>query len=280
MSSRSRLFLTGVVALFTACGGRALTSSDEPGCVLACEPSPAAGGAPLAEAGRAGELPAAKGGSGASDEAAGAPSALGGAAGDDAVGSGGEEELGGAGAGGTCSAARFANGVLDYAFGGGQNHGQKALFPAAIFGPPVAGDPGSLVSLGNGGWVVVEFAGNAIVDGPGTDFTVFENPLGNFKELATVAVSDDAVSWFEFPCTAAQDAADYGDCAGVGAVHSSPKNGIDPLDPGVSGGDHYDLAELHLSHARYVRVTDRVDLTGLAGVFDLDSVAIINAECP
>jgi hypothetical protein len=169
---------------------------------------------------------------------------------------------------------------VSHAFGGGQNFNQVAGFPKAILGPPAAGNPSSVVSLGNGGWVVLGFSGNAIVDGPGVDFTVFENPLPSFQELATIAVSDDGQHWSEFPCTAAQDASDFGFCAGVGVVYSSPSNGIDPLDPTVSGGDHYDLADIGVTHARYVRITDRVDLDGTAGVFDLDAVAIVHAQCP
>lgn len=203
--------------------------------------------------------------------------------------SAGEPSLGGEANGGaagapveSCTApgARFATSVTDHAFGGGQNFNQSK-FPAPLFGPPEANEPMSVLSLGNGGYVVLAFDGNAIVDGPGVDFTVFENPLPVFQELATVAVSEDGESWFEFPCTAAQDGPDYGACAGVALVYSSSANGIDPLDPAVSGGDHYDLAELGLSRARFVRITDRADLVGgTADVFDLDAVALVNAECP
>jgi hypothetical protein len=35
-----------------------------------------------------------------------------------------------------------------------------------------------------------------------------------------------------------------------------------------------------VSEARYVRITDRVDLTGISGTFDLDAVSIVHAECP
>ena len=51
---------------------------------------------------------------------------------------------------------------------------------------------------GNGGSVVLAFAHNAIVDGPGDDFVVFENAFfvdGDesqvFAELAEVAISED-----------------------------------------------------------------------------------------
>jgi hypothetical protein len=199
----------------------------------------------------------------------------------DPRGSGGAE----GGAGGAppwvcIAASRFATRVIDHAFGGGQGFNQDR-FPEPILGAPEANQPSSVVSLGNGGFVVLAFNDNAVVDGPGPDFTVFENPLPGFHELATVAISDDAEQWFEFPCTATNSGPDYGDCAGVAPVYSSSSNGVDPLDPAVSGGDHYDLAELGVTRARFVRITDRADLVGgTADVFDLDAVAIINAACP
>jgi hypothetical protein len=185
--------------------------------------------------------------------------------------------------------ARFVTGSPSHQFGDGQNVGQ-ATFPAPILGPPrgEGACQGSLdvVSLGNGGSVVVEFAGNAIVDGPGADFIVFENAFGlscnlssPFVELATVSVSDDGATWVEFPCTAV--AAPYGSCAGWNPVYANADtNTIDPLDPAVAGGDAFDLADVGVARARYVRIVDRVDITGTAGVFDLDAVSIVNAACP
>jgi hypothetical protein len=35
-----------------------------------------------------------------------------------------------------------------------------------------------------------------------------------------------------------------------------------------------------LAAARSIRITDRPDLTGTAGVFDLDAVGIVNVRCP
>ncbi len=185
--------------------------------------------------------------------------------------------------------ARFVTGVVDHSFGPGQNQGQDR-FPSNIFGPPHGGGccQGSLdtVSLGNGGSVTVEFAGNAIVDGPGPDFIVFENAFytnGNpdqvFAELGTVEVSADGQTWTGFPCTAL--APPYGSCAGWHPVYANPDtNNIDPLDPKVAGGDAFDLADIGVSYARYVRITDRPDQTGFSGVFDLDAVGIVNALCP
>lgn len=191
----------------------------------------------------------------------------------------------------TCdgAGARFATSSPSHAFGPGQDIGQ-ALFPAPVLGPPKGGGDcqGSLdvVSLGNGGSVVLAFDGNAIIDGPGPDFIVFENAFGvgcdtsnPFAELGTVSVSDDGVTWVDYPCTAV--AAPYGACSGWHPVYANADtNAIDPLDPAVAGGDAYDLADVGLARARFVRVVDRVDLTGTAGVYDLDAVGIVHPACP
>lgn len=187
--------------------------------------------------------------------------------------------------------ARFVTGSPAHEFGPGQNTGQD-VFPTPILGPPKGGGAcngsNDVVSLGNGGFVVVEFAGNAIVDGPGPDFIVFENPFGIgttcdtsnvFAELGTVSVSEDGVTWTEFPCTATSPP--YGQCSGYRPVlANADTNDIDPTDPAVAGGDAYDLADIGVTSARYVRVQDRADLTGMAGVYDLDAVSIVHPACP
>jgi hypothetical protein len=139
--------------------------------------------------------------------------------------------------------------------------------PEVALGPPVGGGccQGSLdvVSLGNGGTIVVGFGGSAIVDGPGPDFVVFENAFETadtvFAEIASVEVSEDGMHWDAYPCTDA---------------------GPGPVDPSSSGGDAFDLADLGLARVRFVRITDRADLTGAAGVFDLDAVGVVHAACP
>src|SRR5947209_8553379 len=75
-----------------------------------------------------------------------------------------------------------------------------------------------------------------------------------------------------------------GDCAGWHAVYSNPSNGISPVDPARAGGDAFDLADVGLAHARFVRVRDKSRETcappnrpNNAG-FDLDAIAIVNAE--
>ena len=52
------------------------------------------------------------------------------------------------------------------------------------------------------------------------------------------------------------------------------------FDVDSAGGDGFDLADLGLERARWVRMTDRADLEGFQGVFDLDAVGIVNAACP
>jgi hypothetical protein len=200
----------------------------------------------------------------------------------------GGEASGGVGAAGgveipgdpVCS--RFASEVVSTSFGDGQPFGQAQL-PDIVLGPPLGGGccTGSLdvASLGNGGEIVLAFGSGRIVDGPGPDFVVFENPFeagsGVFAELGTVSLSEDGDTWHTFPCDATD--APYGSCAGFTPVLL---DGVDAaFDPADSGGDAFDLADLGIGEARFVRIVDRGDITGLNGVFDLDAVGIVNLEC-
>jgi hypothetical protein len=197
---------------------------------------------------------------------------------------------------GVSAAARgqdpFADVVVS--FTPGRNAGFGAdHFPQIVLGPPVgAGDAeGSLdvLSLGDGGSIVLQFTDNVICDGPGPDFTVFENAFyaggtGGpvFADVGIVAVSQDGVHFVEFP----YDATSLDGLAGKTPVYSSPGNGIDPTDPTVSGGDTFDLATVGLAWAAYVRITDpgaaipdpgnRVPGGNNAG-FDLDAIAAVHS---
>jgi hypothetical protein len=206
---------------------------------------------------------------------------------DAAAGGGAAGSSGAAGASSGCSS--FVTEVTEHEFGPGQNIGQLT-FPAPILGPPRGGGQlsGSLdvVSLGNGGTVTLQFGESKVVDGPGIDFLVFENAFeiaGSdgevFAELATVEVSVDGVEWHAFACTA--ESPPYGGCAGHHPVYANAEeNEIDPLDPSAAGGDGFDLSDIGVAEARFVRITDREDLIGQNGVFDLDAVGIVNAVCP
>jgi hypothetical protein len=171
--------------------------------------------------------------------------------------------------------------------------------PTIVEGPPVGfgTSQGStnVVSLGVGGTIIVTFAPNAIVDGPGIDFVVFENPFwigGNssdvYAEPGTVSVSDDGVTWTSFPCTATVESPPYGSCAGVNPVMSAPGNGISPVDYPACGGDAFDLADIGVTHANFVKIVDHSgevcpsdpSQQPKTDGFDLDAIAIINAETP
>lgn len=254
-----------LVALCAACGDDLDTTPD---------PSSTSGaggdGATSGDVGGAG-------GARATGGAGGTPSA-GGAGGDDGQG----------GFGGSFDAPLvcegpgpiFATHVLATSYGPGQSFGRDGM-PEIALGPPVGGGccQGSLdvVSLGDGGMVVLGFDGNAIADGPGPDFVVFENAFeigatGElFAEPATVEVSADGLTWTAFPCPDAP----FAGCAGVSPVFlNTPVTTIDPV---AHGGDAFDLADVGLTEARFVRITDRADL---GSVFDLDAVGIVHPVCP
>jgi hypothetical protein len=150
-----------------------------------------------------------------------------------------------------------------------------------------------VVSLGYKGEIVVGFDPNAIIDQPGPDFIVFENafyaggdPAKPAADLGEVSVSDDGTTWSTFPCAPAASAP-FGACAGWHPVYSAPGSGISPVDPATAGGDVYDLADVGLTHARYIRIRDMGSVAcPEAGAkptnvgFDLDAIAIVHAAMP
>lgn len=211
----------------------------------------------------------------------------------------------------------YADAVTSYAIGtnGGFN---QSFLPDVVLGAPAGGGlfGGTLdvFSLGLLGEIVLEFSDNVIVDGPGVDFTVFENPFltenqafqlieSVFSEAGRVGVSQDGVVFVDFAC--AQTAGDhpfYVGCAGVypaladgesDARHPSVPTFAPPiasfigmLKPNVvvpdgSGGDSFDLADVGLAWARYVRVRAADHVVGPGdppvGGFDLDAVAAVNS---
>jgi hypothetical protein len=189
---------------------------------------------------------------------------------------------------------RFVTKLVSVTYGACSGFGQGAL-PGIIEGPPVGAgtEEGSLnvLSLGNGGEMVVSFAPNAIVDGPGVDFIVFENPfwIGGdpndpYAEPGQISVSDDGVNWTPFTCDATNaSGAPYGSCGGWHPVFSSPANGISPFDPSVSGGDPFDLHDIGVTRATFVKIVDQGGepcTTAINNGFDLDAIAIVNAQNP
>jgi hypothetical protein len=230
-------------------------------------------------------------GAGTADGGGDATSASGGgdASGGSDSGSGGSGA--GSGSGGDApvdACPDFASEVIDVAYGPGAGFGQDDFPHVVLGGPRGAGEAaGSLhvLSLGNGGSITLGFADRRIVDGEGPDFIVFENAFwaggdsdSPYAELGTVEVSADGEEWLAFPCTALEPP--FGSCAGWRPVLANVNdNEVDPLDPAVAGGDAYDLADVGLAEARWVRIVDRSDQAGFAGMFDLDAVAIVHGTC-
>ena len=184
----------------------------------------------------------------------------------------------------------FADKVYSVSYGARAGFGQ-GNYPDVVLGPPKGEGAylGSLdvLSLGNKGEIILEFTDNYIYDGPGTDFTIFENPFLAIKsndncwtEVARVAVSDNGATFVEFPFYYDPDGpggsgglvyknpVNFRGFAGVNPVLSNPSNGVNPTDPSVSGGDFFDLADItteaeslgvNLDTIRFIKITDIYD---------------------
>lgn len=147
-------------------------------------------------------------------------------------------------------------------------------------------DPRQIAGIGLGGEIILSFD-RAIVDGPGPDFTVFENAftyrLGAadrvYAEPAEVSVSADGVTFFSFPF----DSLTLEGCAGTAPTYGEH----DPGDPRVSGGNGFDLATIGVDSIRFVRLRDVTSIIlsnpkhpfrdpTLNG-FDLDAVVAVHS---
>ncbi|HYS78948.1 MAG TPA: hypothetical protein VEO94_08925, partial [Candidatus Dormibacteraeota bacterium] len=191
--------------------------------------------------------------------------------------------------------------------------------PGIVLGPPGNATPttGSLsvMSLGHGGQITLEFTDNEIVDGPGPDFIAFENPFfctavpltasdpySVFAEPGLVEASDDGVDFRMFPYDATALSQVTTLCTDksllqrliglMGITPSFTGNYTIPDDPlvfdpaapgGVSGhgGDAFDLATVGLGRARFVRITDPnlpIGIPGASEGLDLDSVVALHSR--
>ena len=175
----------------------------------------------------------------------------------------------------------FIDRVVDYVPGAFAGFGQDG-FPDVVYGPPEAPGNGGgaldVLSLGEGGSIVVAFRDLDLIDGPGPDLLVFENAFAGWPETGIVGVSEDGATWTEWPCAADDTAGGYPGCAGVAVVYANSTNGIDARDPEAAGGDAFDLADLGVTRARYVRVRDSGEnnYAGVSGGFDLDAMAVVH----
>ncbi|MEL6428135.1 MAG: hypothetical protein AAFU73_13590 [Planctomycetota bacterium] len=212
---------------------------------------------------------------------------------------------------------RFATSVVQF----NQGTGSGIFSTGNILGGPRGGgfSGGSLdvLTLGTGGDVTLGFD-VTITDGPGADFTVFENGFafstGVFAEVAFVEVSTDGTTFARFPTRYFGDpgplpafgtvkfAGFEGLAGGLPGIANVDNNSISPFDPVVSGGEAFDLAELENvpevvsgavdpAEIHFVRLVDMVagtetdsvgnliwDNGGPAGNADIDAVAVIQHQ--
>lgn len=181
----------------------------------------------------------------------------------------------------------FADKVVSFQPGPGAGFGAGSM-PGIVLGPPrgtghMSGST-HVVSLGYKGEIILEMTDFIIADGAGPDFTVFENvfyaggnPDNPWSEPGIVGVSEDGKNFIYFNCDI-NDKPHYRGCAGTKPTYSNPSNGIDPTDPSTSGGNQFDLKDVGLKTARFVKITD-VGVSGSGGTtagFDLDAVTVIN----
>lgn len=189
----------------------------------------------------------------------------------------------------TQHALPYAVELLDFSPGPGAGYGQERL-PDIVLGPPQGHGAlqGSLdvLSLGAGGSITLGFGGCEVVDGPGPDLLVFENPFwaaGDpqrvFAELGEVSVSQDGESWHSFACDPSPEGS-WGGCAGWTPTQDFATDSLQTLDPEICGGDSFDLAQLGLDRALYLKIRD---ISGQGGApsagFDLDAVGLIHYAC-
>lgn len=177
----------------------------------------------------------------------------------------------------------FATDVVSFSPGANAGFGQNKMPDVVLGSPKGKGDKaGSLdvVSLGREGEIVLGFGEHGIVDGEGPDLLVFENAFVGFIETGIVSASEDGETWHEWPCDPEDVEGDYPGCAGVSPVYASATNDIDPTDPASAGGDAFDLADIGLKKARFIRIRDSGFnmYEGNSGGFDLDAIVVINAE--
>ncbi|MEE2750111.1 MAG: cell surface protein [Myxococcota bacterium] len=171
----------------------------------------------------------------------------------------------------------FADQVESFIPGLGAGFGQEG-YPDIVLGPPNGGGAGTgsldVLSLGLGGEIVLKFTDYLLRDGPGVDLLVFENAFPSWPELGIVSASLNGTDWVSWPCEATNSEQGFPGCAGVQAVLSHPENCIDATDPGLAGGDGFDLSELGLEYARFIKIVDAG--VNPSGGFDLDAVSIVH----
>ncbi len=183
---------------------------------------------------------------------------------------------------------RWADSVLIFAHGDGQWFGQGE-YPAVVLGAPdTSADPLTpsldVLSLGQFGFIILQFRDNVVVDGPGDDLVIFENSFitsvdsgdtSVFAEPAYVFLSRDGRFFFLYPF----DTSDSNPYNWTGLAGIKPTNyGADTSNPDVWMGDRFDISLVGLDTVRFVLIADAVDLcpSSLCSGFDLDAAGCLN----
>ncbi len=176
----------------------------------------------------------------------------------------------------------FAEAVVLFDIGEHGGYGSES-FPEVVLGPP--GGSTDVLSLGYQGEIILDLGDCQVADGDGVDFIVFENPFylhGDettpYAELGIVGVSSDGVHFTEFDCH--EEEYPFTGCAGWKRVNAIPASGISPFDIDDAGGDQFDLSDIGIDKARYIKIRDLYGdgLSGNAFGFDLDAIAVVNGE--
>jgi hypothetical protein len=185
----------------------------------------------------------------------------------------------------------YASELIAFEPGDAAGYGEDDL-PDVVLGPPKGGGPGKgsldVVSLGVGGEIVLGFGERAIIDGEGADFVVFENafwaggdPTMPFAEPGEVAVSEDGERWHTFDCdpNGRGGGSSGSGCAGLDPTLVYDTETTTKLDPEEVGGAAFDLEDLGVTRARFVRIRDLSDDgdPNSAG-FDLDAIGLVHWE--
>lgn len=182
----------------------------------------------------------------------------------------------------------YAITVTSVELGEGGGFGSDQMPDIVLGAPNGEGDlKGStdVLSLGRGGSIVLEL-GVDVIDGEGADLIVFENAFyvagtrSAYAEPGAVAVSEDGETFVEWTCDASST--ERTGCAGVHPVYANANESVgDALDPEVSGGDAFDLADIGVTRAHFIRIRDMGNghETGSnTDGFDLDAISIVHAD--
>ncbi len=121
--------------------------------------------------------------------------------------------------------------------------------PSNAFGKATGSDTAAVVVLGDGGSITMTFA-NAITNGSGYDFAVFENGLSaSFLEFAFVEVSTNGVDFLRFPTFYLGDKPVGSDSDNGGGANDPTKCYNLGSKYEVGWGTGYDLDELNDAYA-------------------------------